>query len=162
MRILVAGASGALGRPLVQKLVRAGHTVSGLVRTLSGADIVRRLGAEAIVADGLDAQQVRGAVSSTRPEVIVHEMTGLRGISDLPSLDRTFATTNLLRTRGTDLLLAAAREAGVGRFIAQSYCGWPYARVGGPVKSEDDPLDPDPPRDMRHTPWRQSDIWNLL
>jgi 2-alkyl-3-oxoalkanoate reductase len=62
-----------------------------------------------------------------------------------------FAKTNALRTRGTDILLAAARQCGVGRFVAQSFCGWPYARVGGPVKTEDDPLDPNPPAALRNT-----------
>ena len=151
MRIFVAGATGAVGRRLVPALISAGHSVAGLTRTEAKADAVRRMGAQPVVADGLDAAAVRAAVGSVEPDVIIHEMTDLKGASDLRHFDRTFANSNELRTRGTDLLLAAAREAGVKRFIAQSYCGWPYARIGGPVKTETDQLDPDPPEQMRRT-----------
>ncbi len=151
MRVFVAGASGAVGRALVPRLVRAGHTVVGLTRTPNKAARIRELGAEAVVADALDEKSVHGVIGSTRPDVIVHELTDLRGASDLRRFDRTFANSNILRTRGTDHLLAAAREFGVRRMVAQSFCGWPYARIGGHVKSEDDPLDPNPPRELRST-----------
>jgi 2-alkyl-3-oxoalkanoate reductase len=151
MRILVAGATGAIGQRLVPQLVRAGHSVVGLTRTPSKADFVRSLGADVAVADGLDAGSVRAAVAAASPDVIVHEMTELRGSLDLRHFDRSFANSNRLRTLGTDNLLAAAREVGVKRFIAQSFCGWPYARVGGSVKSEDDALDPNPPREFYRT-----------
>ncbi len=151
MRIFVAGATGSVGRRLVPRLVRAGHTVVGLTRTPAKAASLRELGAEPVVADALDERPLRAAVAAARPDVIVHELTDLTGASDLRKFDRTFANSNLLRTRGTDHLLAAARDAGVKRFVAQSYCGWPYARSGGNVKSETDPLDPNPPEELRRS-----------
>jgi 2-alkyl-3-oxoalkanoate reductase len=151
MRIFVAGATGAVGRQLVPALVLAGHSVVGLTRTPAKAESVWKMGAEPVVADGLDAAAIRAAVVSAAPEVIIHEMTDLGGATDLRHFDRAFAGSNRLRTRGTDHLLAAAREAGVKRFIAQSYCGWPYARVGVAVKTENDELDWDPPAELRRT-----------
>jgi len=151
MRIFVAGATGAVGRRLVPRLVRAGHTVTGLTRTPAKAGLVRELGAEPLVADALDEGAIHAAISAARPDVIVHELTELKGVSDLRKFDRAFATSNHLRTVGTDYLLAAARANGVKRLVAQSYCGWPYARVGGHVKTEADPLDPNPPSAMRAT-----------
>ncbi len=151
MKVLVAGATGAVGRHLLPRLVAAGHQVAGTTRNARKADLVRRLGGEPIVMDGLDARSVRSAVESAKPEAIVHEMTDLAGVSDLRHFDRTFAVSNRLRTEGTDHLIAAARGAGVKRFVAQSFCGWPYARVGGTVKSEDDPLDPNPPAELRRS-----------
>jgi 2-alkyl-3-oxoalkanoate reductase len=151
MRIFVAGATGAVGRPLVAALISAGHSVVGLTRTPAKADTVKRMGADPVVADGLDPLAIGAAVDSARPDVIIHEMTDLAGASDLRHFDRTFANSNRLRTMGTDFLLSAAREAGVKRFIAQSFCGWAFARTGAPVKTETDELDPDPPRELRGT-----------
>ena len=151
MRIFVAGATGAVGRPLVRALVSAGHSVAGLTRSAAKVEAIKRMGAEPVVADGLDAASIRTAVVSVRPEIIIHEMTDLGNVMDLRHFDRTFAATNALRTRGTDHLLVAAREAGVKRFIAQSYCGWTFARTDGLVKTEADELDPDPPLEFRRT-----------
>lgn len=151
MRVFVAGATGAVGSRLVALLVAAGNSVAGLTRTPAKADAIRRNGADPVVADGLDASAVQSAVVAARPDVIVHAMTSLTGMSDLRDFDRTFAVSNRLRTEGMDILLAAAQQAGTRRIVAQSYCGWPYARVGGPVKSEDDPLDADPPKDQQQT-----------
>ena len=151
MRVLVAGATGAVGRNLLPRLVAAGHQVAGTTRTTEKVGLIRRLGGEALIADGLDAAALRRAVQSARPDVIIHEMTDLSGASDLRNFDRTFAATNRLRTEGTSRLLLAAKDAGVKRFIAQSFCGWPFARVGGAVKSEEDPLDAEPPRELRRT-----------
>jgi nucleoside-diphosphate-sugar epimerase len=109
------------------------------------------LGAEGIELDVLDRDAVREAVRAAQPEAILHQATALTGASDLKHFDRTFAPTNRLRTAGTDSLLAAAREFGVDRFVAQSYPGWPYARTGGAVKTEEDPLDADPPAEARET-----------
>lgn len=109
-----------------------------------------RLGGKPLVVDALDRVAVRELVRQFKPEAIIHELTALM-TSGLRDFDKVFAQTNLLRTRGTDILLAAAREVGARRFVAQSFCGWPYARVGGPVKTEDDPLDPDPPAALRRT-----------
>lgn len=151
MRIFVAGATGAVGRHLVPALLSAGHSVAGLTRSSAKAEMIRRTGAQAFVADGLDAEAVGSAFASFQPEVVIHEMTGLQGQMDFSHFDRSFAATNRLRTEGTDLLLAAARKAGTKRFIAQSYCGWTFARNGDPVKSESDALDPDPPAEFRRT-----------
>ena len=98
--------------------------------------------------DALDETSVGTAVTDADPEVVIHQLTAITG-SDLKHFDRTFAATNRLRTEGTDHLLAAARANGVRRFIAQSYTGWPNARTGGPVKTEDDPLTADPPAQQR-------------
>src|SRR5215470_4395063 len=151
MRIFVAGATGAVGRRLVACLVRGGHTVVGLTRTQAKAAAVRELGAEPVVADALYERSIHAAVQAARPDVIVHELTDLTGSSDLRKFDRAFANSNRLRTIGTDHLLAAARDCGVKRMVVQSFCGWPYARSGGHVKSEEEPLDPNPPRELRRT-----------
>jgi nucleoside-diphosphate-sugar epimerase len=151
MRIFLAGATGAIGRPLVSALIAAGHSVVGLTHAPAKTEAIRRMGAEPVVADGLDAAAVRAAVMASSPEIIIHEMTDLTGASDLRHFNRTFAGSNRLRTVGTDHLLAAAREAGVRRFIAQSFCGWPYARNGVAIKTEADELDPDPPEELRPT-----------
>ncbi|MVT72053.1 NAD-dependent epimerase/dehydratase family protein [Bradyrhizobium cajani] len=151
MRIFVAGATGAVGRHLVPMLVGKGHEVVGSTRNPAKADILRRMGAEPIVADGLDATGLRAAVMSARPEVVIHEMTDLATATDLRHFDRAFARTNELRTRGTDILLAAAREAGARRFVAQSFCGWTFSRSGGADKTETDELDPHPPEELRRT-----------
>jgi 2-alkyl-3-oxoalkanoate reductase len=151
MRIFVAGATGAVGRELVPALIAAGHSVTGMTRTATKADALKRLGAEPVVADGLDAAAVHAAVISAKPDVVIDEMTDLAAVTDLRHFDRAFATTNQLRTRGTDFLLTAARDAGAQRFIAQSFCGWTYGSGAGPVKTEADALDPDPPHELRHT-----------
>ena len=151
MRVFVAGATGAVGRELVPQLISAGHTVAGLTRSTARAEAIKRAGAQPIVADVFDAPAIRQAFMSFRPEIVIHQMTGLSGMTDLTHFDRTFAATNRLRTEGTDLLLLAAREVGVRRFIAQSYCGWTFARGGGAIKSESEALDPDPPQEMRRT-----------
>lgn len=146
MRVLVAGATGVVGRHVVPLLAAAGHSVVGLSHTAAKAAVIRQLGAEPAIADGLDRAAIHRAVAQARPDVVVHEMTALTGVTDLRRFDRVFAVTNRLRTEGTDHLVAAATATGVRRMVAQSYCGWPYARVGDPIKNEDDPLDPWPPR----------------
>jgi 2-alkyl-3-oxoalkanoate reductase len=151
MRVFVAGATGAIGARLVPQLIERGHEVIGTSRSPQKADLLRAQGAQPVVLDVLNARAVRDAVAAARPEAIVHQATALAGMSGFKHFDRTFAPTNRLRTQGTDALLAAAREAGVGRFVAQSYAGWPYARNGGPVKTEQDPLDPTPVPTMRET-----------
>ena len=151
MKIFLAGATGAAGQALILLLTSHGHTVVGTTRSPSKTGLLRGLGAEAVVVDGLDRDGIRAAVATTRPDAIIHEMTALGGDLDLRKFERSFAATNRLRTEGTDHLLEAARETGVERFIAQSYGAWPYIREGGPVKTEDDPLDPDPPKQVRTT-----------
>jgi len=150
MRIFVAGATGALGRQLVPQLVAAGHDVVGMARSPERTGAVAALGARPVVADALDAGAVARAVAEAEPEVIVHQLTSLAGAMDLKHPEEFFATTNRLRTEGTDNLLAAGRAVGIRRFIAQSNASpGAYARTGGPVKTEDAPLDPDPPAGMR-------------
>lgn len=151
MRVFVAGASGALGRYLVPQLLSAGHTVTGTGRSENSLAAIRRMGAHAVMMDGLDAASVGRAIREARPEIVIHQMTQLAGASDLRHFDSIFATSNRLRTEGLDHLIDAGRELGVRRFIAQSFCGWPYRRTGGNAKSEDDPLDDDPPRQLRPT-----------
>jgi 2-alkyl-3-oxoalkanoate reductase len=151
MRVLVVGASGAIGTWLVPQLIDRGHEVIGTFSSPAKAGRVRELGAEPIALDLLDAPAVRTAVLEAAPEAIVHQATALANVRFSRSLDRIFALTNRLRTEGTDALLAAAREAGVRRFVAQSFASYRYAREGGPVKTEDDPLDPAPPAAARET-----------
>jgi 2-alkyl-3-oxoalkanoate reductase len=151
MKIFLAGATGAVGQALVPLLTSQGHAVTGTTRSPAKADALRALGAEPVVVDGLDRDAVRAAVAAAAPDAIVHQMTALSGLTDMRRFERAFAATNRLRTEGTEHLLAAAREAGVDRVVAQSYAGWPYARTGGPAKTEDDPLDPDPPAQLRTT-----------
>jgi 2-alkyl-3-oxoalkanoate reductase len=149
MKVFVAGATGALGKQLVPRLVARGHEVVGMTRTPAKQDLVRNLGARPAIADALDPDAVAQVVAEAEPDVIVHEMTALSGPFDMRHIDRLFVTTNRLRTEGTDHLLAAGRAVGARRFVAQSYAGWPFARSGGAVKSEADPLDPNPPEKMR-------------
>ena len=144
MKVFVAGATGALGSKLVPRLVAGGHDVVGMTRSERKAGMIQQMGATPAMADGLDAEAVGRAVGEAEPEVIVHELTALSGSLDLRKFEQSFTLTNRLRTEGTDHLLAAARAVGAKRFIAQSYAAWTYERTGGPVKTEDDPLDPDP------------------
>ena len=151
MRIFVAGAAGAIGQQLLPQLAARGHQVTASTRNPAKTGRLRALGAEPAVADGLDAMAVGEAVARAEPEVVIHQMTALAGTFDLRRFDRTFAATNQLRTAGTDHLLAAAAAAGAHRFIAASFTGWPNAREGGPVKTEEDPLDPSPPAAQRES-----------
>jgi nucleoside-diphosphate-sugar epimerase len=149
MRVFVAGATGAIGRQLVPRLVAAGHEVHGMTRNEEKQAMLAEMGAVPVVADALDPDQVAEAVGRARPDVIVHQLTALAGV-DMRHLERDFALTNRLRTEGTDYLLSAGQAAGVRRFVAQGIGGFgAYARTGGPVKSEEDPLDPAPARAMR-------------
>ncbi|HZD38708.1 MAG TPA: NAD(P)-dependent oxidoreductase [Actinomycetes bacterium] len=153
MNVFVAGATGAIGTQLVPQLVAAGHDVIGMTRSPAKTDMLRALGARPVVADALDPDAVARAVAETEPEVIVHQLTALKGelhLSDLRNPDRIAAMTSRLRTEGTDHLLAAGRAVGIRRFIAQSIVAiGTYARTGGPVKTEDDPPDLDLPAKWR-------------
>ena len=151
MRIFLAGATGAIGTPLVRELTRAGHDVTGTTRSESKVEALRAAGAEPVVLDALERDAVVAAVTAAQPDAIVHQLTALTDLSDLRDVDRAFAMTNRLRTEGTDHLLAAAHAVDGARVIAQSFAGWPYAHTGGPVKTEEDPLDPDPVPSMRET-----------
>lgn len=151
MRVFVAGATGAIGKQLVPRLVTAGHEVYGMTRSQSKQALLHDLGATSVVADALDPDQVAEAVDRAKPDVIVHQLTAI-GALDMRHFDRDFALTNRLRTEGTDHLLAAGQAVGVQRFVAQAVAGYgAYARTGGPVKNEQDPLDPSPAREMQQT-----------
>ena len=149
MRVLLTGASGVIGTRLVPQLIDRGHDVIGTSTSTGSAERVRALGAEAILLDLLDPRAVREAVREAQPDAIVHQATALANVRFTRKLDESFVMTNRLRTEGTDALLDAAREAGTSRFVAQSFAGMRYERTGGPVKSEDDPLDPAPLEGMR-------------
>jgi 2-alkyl-3-oxoalkanoate reductase len=151
MRVFVVGASGAIGTRLVPQLIGRGHEVTGTCRSPDKAEGLRALGAEPVVLDALDARAVREAIASGVPDAIVHQATALADVRFSKNLDRSFEQTNRLRREGTDALLAAAREAGVARLVAQSFANLRYARVGGAVKTEDDPLDATPVEGMRET-----------
>jgi 2-alkyl-3-oxoalkanoate reductase len=151
MRVMVVGASGAIGTRLLPQLTDRGHEVIGTFRSPGRAERIRALGAQPVALDLLDPGAVRRAVLETEPEVIIHQATALASMRFSRSLDRSFAPTNRLRTEGTDALLAAAGQAGVRRLIAQSFAPYRYIREGGMVKTEDDPLDPRPPAMMRET-----------
>src|SRR5579885_296189 len=151
MKVFLAGATGVIGRRLVPLLTRAGHKVFGMARSPGAVMGLRAAGAVPLTADALDRQAVTAAVARAAPDVVVQQLTAIPPRLDIRHFDRDFALTNRLRKEGTDHLLAAARAAGAQRFVAQSFAGWPYARSGGPVKSEEDPLDPDPPPRLRAT-----------
>jgi nucleoside-diphosphate-sugar epimerase len=151
MRVFLAGATGAIGKRLVPLLVQAGHSVTGMTRSTEKAAGLRNDGADAAILDALDGAAVAAAVDQARPEVIIHELTALPAALDIRKFPEQFRLTNRLRMEGTDHLLAAARATRVRRFVAQSFAGWPYARTGGIVKTEDDPLDGNPPATLRDT-----------
>lgn len=151
MRVFVAGGTGAVGRFLLPLLIEDGHDVVALVRTSQKGKTVEALGAKAVIADARNSKELTQAVVQTEPEVIIHQLTSIPGAVNFKRFDEEFALTNRFRTEATDTLLTAARLAGARRFIAQSFCGWPFAREGGPVKTEEDALDPHPPASFRHT-----------
>jgi nucleoside-diphosphate-sugar epimerase len=150
MKVLVAGATGALGKQLVPMLV-AGHEVVAMTRTPAKRDQIRAMGARPAVADALDPEAVAQAVAEAEPEAVIDELTAIDAGAMSRRMDKMFAQTNRLRTEGTDHLLAAAKAVGAQRFIAQSFAGWPYERTGGPVKSEEDPMQEHPPKTVSET-----------
>jgi 2-alkyl-3-oxoalkanoate reductase len=151
MHVFVAGAAGAIGKRLVSQLRQRGHQVTATTRRPDRLEELRALGANAVIMDGLDAAAVGEAVARARPDAIVHQMTALSATPDLRRFDRWFATTNDLRIKGTDNLLAAAQAAGVARLVAQSYTGWTNPATGRPVKTERDDLDPQPLKMQRES-----------
>lgn len=151
MHIYIAGGAGVVGVRLIPQLVERGHRVTATTTSPAKTDLLIGLGAEAVVVDGLDATAVGESVAKAEPDAVVHQMSALSGGIDPRHFDRSFALTNRLRTEGLDHLLDAARAVGVPHVLAQSYTGWPNARSGGWVKTEDDPLDPDPPKAQRES-----------
>ena len=152
MRVFVAGGTGVVGRRLVPLLVSTGHDVIASTTTQGKLATIAQMGATGVQVDVLDAEATRKVIASARPDVIVHQATALADVKfDLRRFDQVFARTSALRTTGTRNLLAAAEESGVHRFVAHSFCGWPYARMGAPAKTEDEPLDPTPPASFKQT-----------
>ena len=150
MNIFLAGATGAVGKSLVPMLVQRGHRVVATTTSQAKVPQLRAAGAEPVVLDALNRDAVMRAVDAARPEVVVHQMTALASLKNLKRFDKAFELTNRLRTEGAQYLLAASAAAGARRFIVQSYTGWPNIREGGRVKTEDDPLDPHPPRILKN------------
>jgi 2-alkyl-3-oxoalkanoate reductase len=144
MRIFIAGATGVVGRRLVPLLCARGHQVTAMTRSHDKRDALARAGARPVVVDALDEPGVIAAVAMAEPHVVVHQLTDLAKFGSPRRFEQAFASTNRLRTQATDHLMAAASATGAQRFVAQSFVGWTYARDGGPVKTEDDPLDPNP------------------
>jgi 2-alkyl-3-oxoalkanoate reductase len=151
MKVFVAGASGAVGRRLVPRLVAEGYQVVAMTRDAGKAPWLSEVGAYPVIADALDRAAVRSAMAGTEPEVVIHQLTALSGAGNYKQFDREFALTNRLRTEGTDYLLEGARTAGVRRFIAQSYGNWNYARTGTGLKTEQDPFDATPPANQKES-----------
>lgn len=151
MKVFVAGATGAIGKPLVAKLIENGHEVVAMTRSPGKAPALLEAGATPAIADALDRDAVVAAVVKAQPDAIIHELTAIGELSSPRRIDREFKLTNRLRTEGTDNLLAAASEAGVTRIVAQSFGLWPYAREGGPVKTEQDRVDDHPPHGISET-----------
>ena len=151
MKVFVTGGTGAIGQFLLPLLVENKHEVVALTRTANKATRLESIGVTPFIADPLNKQALTAAVRRAEPEVIIHQLTALKSVANFRKFDEEFALTNRFRTEVTDTLLAAARTIGTTRFIAQSYCGWPYAKKGGPVKTEEDPLDPKPPESFTKT-----------
>lgn len=144
MRVFVAGATGAVGRRLVPMLVRGGHEVTATTRNPQKIELLHSLGAQPVVMDGLDSLAVGEAVARAEPDAVIHQMTALAGMGSLRRFDRVFAQTNALRSTGVDNLLAASVATGVPRIVVQGFTGWPNARSGAAVQTEDDPLEREP------------------
>lgn len=151
MRVFVAGASGAVGGRLIPELVANGHEVVAMTRSPHKAKDIRELGAQPVVADGLDRAAVVKAVASAEPDAVIHQMTALASAKSFRRFDKEFALTNRLRTEGLDHLVEAAQQAGATRFVVQSYGNWNYERTGSGLKRETDRLDPNPPRNQRES-----------
>ncbi len=151
MKVLVTGGTGAIGKFLLPLLLENKHEVVALTRSVMKVPQLEDIGVSAVVVDPLDKQRLTAEVRRAGPDVIIHQLTALSSVGNFRKFDQEFALTNRFRTEVTDTLLAAARSIGTRRFIAQSYCGWPYAKKGGPVKTEEDPLDPKPPESFTKT-----------
>ena len=151
MKVFVTGGTGAIGKFLLPLLVENRHEVVALTRSATKAVQLEDGGVSAVIAYPLNKQKLTAAVRRAEPDVIIHQLTALSGVGNFRKFDQEFELTNRFRTEVTDTLLAAARTIGTRRFIAQSYCGWPYAKQGGPVKTEEEPLDPKPPESFTKT-----------
>ena len=139
MRVFVAGATGAIGQPLVRRLLAEGHAVIGMTRRPERAAALRELGAEAVVCDVFDAAALTGQLCEASPDAVIHQLTEIPPDLDTRHYASQLAPTNRLRTEGTRNLVAAAQAAGARRLLAQSIA-FAYAPTGGWVKDESAPL----------------------
>ncbi|KRE22876.1 NAD(P)-dependent oxidoreductase [Agromyces sp. Soil535] len=138
MKVLIAGATGTLGMPIVRQLIDAGHAVVGISRTAEGAERLRRVGASAIVADVMDRDRLLRAADGVEADAVLHELTALK---KAPAGHGAMAATDALRVEGTTNLLDVAREVGAGRFVTQSIVlGYGYADHGDEVITEESPF----------------------
>jgi nucleoside-diphosphate-sugar epimerase len=151
MKVFLAGATGAIGQALVPRLVAAGHEVVGTTRSKERAKQIEDAGATAVVVDPFDRAALTAAVVEAGPDAVIHQLTALKNLGDFKNPDADFETTNRLRTETTDVLIAAAQEAGAKTFIAQSFAGWPMERSGPAVKDETAAWDPHPAKGMVKT-----------
>lgn len=151
MRVFVAGATGAIGAFLVPELLANNHRVIALTRNRQKAAVLESAGASAVVADPLDTPALIDAIVASAPDAIINELTALSNAGNFRKFDQEFALTNRFRTDVTAAMIVAAKRCGAKRLIAQSFCGWPFAREGGAVKTEEDPLDPNPPASITRT-----------
>lgn len=151
MKVFVTGGTGVIGKFLLPLLLDNKHEVVALTRSVTKAAELEDAGVAAVIVDPLDKPRLTAAVRRAEPDVIIHQLTALTNVGNFRKFDQEFALTNRFRTEVTDTLLAAARTIGTRRFIAQSYCGWPYAKKGNAVKTEEDPLDPNPPESFTKT-----------
>ena len=151
MRILLAGATGVLGRKLIPKLLERGHHVIGTSSTNNKLSELQRLGVEPVLMNGLDRDSVFSAVLGAAPEVVVNEMTALSKVRNYKNFDQEFALTNRLRAEGTSYLVAASMQAGVKKIVVQSFAGWPFERSRALANSEEAPFEPSIPVRMRQS-----------
>lgn len=142
-RVFLAGASGAIGRPLTAMLVAAGHEVTGTSRTPDGAARIETAGARAVIVDALDGAAVLAAVRAARPEVVIHQLTSLATPPGTSLTPEILARNTHLRQVGTRHLVGAAAAVGARRVIAQSIA-WLYPR-GPEPHDEGEPIDSDDP-----------------
>jgi nucleoside-diphosphate-sugar epimerase len=138
MKVFVAGATGAIGRPLVSALVAAGHGVVGMTSSERGLGILRARGAEGIVVDALDSEAVSAAIGRVRPDAVIEELTALPRDYTPEAMRAAAERDRRLRLEGGRNVHDAARATGVKRYVVQS-CGFFYGPGGG-LATETDPL----------------------
>jgi nucleoside-diphosphate-sugar epimerase len=151
MRVFLAGATGVIGRRLVPMLVAEGHQVTGMTRTPAKLAALQAQGAEAVLANALDADAVRAAVLAAQPEAVIHQLTALPARIDPRKMERDLALTDSLRSEGTRILVDAARTAGARRLVAQSIAFAYAPGAPGTIHREQDPLFLDAPATFRRS-----------